>query len=210
MPKKEAPLDVLHQYLPAGAVGEVISFMRFHRIHLTISRKRKTILGDYRHPASSGPHRISINGNLNPYAFLITLIHEMAHLIAFQQHGPYIPPHGKQWKNIYAKLLLHFIRLNVFPQDVQSVLLKIVQNPSAGTAGEEKLLRVLRKYDQKQATHTLLEDLPFGSFFCIENNRLFQKMEKLRKRFKCLEVKTGKYYLFSPVYEVIPVSKPEP
>jgi len=34
---------------------------------------------------------------------------------------------------------------------------------------------------------------------------LFQKKEKLRKRYKCIELKTKKIYLFNPLAEVKPV-----
>ena len=67
---------------------------------------------------------------------------------------------------------------------------------------EEDLLRVLRKYDDKASHHRLVEEIPLKGLFRCSDGRVFQKEEKLRKRFKCIEVKTGKVYLFSPVYEV--------
>ena len=73
MPKQEAPLLQLQSYLPAGSFEEVLYYLQHHKVHLTISRKRQSILGDYRHAHSDKNHRISVNGNLNKYAFLITL-----------------------------------------------------------------------------------------------------------------------------------------
>jgi len=61
---------------------------------------------------------------------------------------------------------------------------------------------VLRKYDAKENRHRLIEEIPFNTLFRLDDGRVFQKGEKLRKRFKCKEVATGKLYLFSPVYEV--------
>jgi hypothetical protein len=47
-----------------------------------------------------------------------------------------------------------------------------------------------------------VEEVAINELFRTHDGRVFKKGEKLRKRFKCTEVKTGKVYLFSPVYEV--------
>ena len=81
MPKHEAPLSSLEEYIPAGSSQLVFEYLKHYKVHLTITRSRKTVLGDYRHAIGAKNHRISVNGTLNIYAFLITLIHELAHLI---------------------------------------------------------------------------------------------------------------------------------
>jgi hypothetical protein len=48
----------------------------------------------------------------------------------------------------------------------------------------------------------LLEQLQQGESFKIADGRVFVKGEKLRKRYKCLEQRSGALYLFSPIYEV--------
>ena len=89
MPKQEAPLVQLQSYLPPGSFEEVLYYLQHHKVHLTISRKRQSILGDYRHRTHQDNHRISVNGNLNTYSFLITLLHELAHLLTFEQFGSF-------------------------------------------------------------------------------------------------------------------------
>lgn len=69
MPKKEVPLDFLSRYLPTGTDQQVLSLLQQHRVLLTITRERRTVLGDYRHRTHDQQHRITVNGNLNPYAF---------------------------------------------------------------------------------------------------------------------------------------------
>ena len=49
MPKKEAPLEHLNHYMPAGASEKMLEYLNRYRVHLTITRTRKSILGDYRH-----------------------------------------------------------------------------------------------------------------------------------------------------------------
>lgn len=202
MPKKEVPIDHLQQYLPAGTSDPVTNYLHQYKVHLTITRQRKSILGDYRHRTHNYNHRISVNGNLNPYAFLITLLHELAHLLTFEQHTNKVQAHGKEWKMIYGQLLSQFLEHKVFPADIEKELMLSLKNPAASSCAEDDLLRVLRKYDTKQSLHHLVEELSFNSLFRTGDGRVFQKGEKLRKRFKCVEVKTGKIYLFSPVYEV--------
>lgn len=202
MPKKEVPIAQLQDYLPDGTYEPVWEYLRQHKVHLTVARERKSVLGDYRHRTGNANHRISVNGNLNKYAFLVTLLHELAHLLTFEQFSNRVLAHGKEWKTIYGQLLDQFLKQHVFPADIESELLKSLKNPAASSCAEDGLLRVLRKYDAKESNHRLLEELPLNAVFQISDGRIFQKGEKLRKRFKCVEVKTRKVYLFSPVYEV--------
>ena len=202
MAKEEAPLLQLQDYLPQGSFDEVLYYLQHHKVHLTVTRKRESILGDYRNAHAGKNHRISVNGNLNKYAFLITLLHELAHLFTYEKFGHRVQAHGREWKDEFGKILAKFLTHKVFPPDIEAALLNTLRNPAASSCGDEKLLRVLHRYDEKPAGVLLIEQLAEGMLFSIKGGRIFKKGEKVRKRFKCLEVKTGKYYLFSPVYEV--------
>ena len=203
MPKQESPLLQLQSYLPDGSFEEVSYYLHHFKVHLTISRKRQSILGDYRHASSENTHRISVNGNLNKYAFLITLLHELAHLFTFEQFGNRVQAHGQEWKNEFGKILARFLLKKVFPPEIEKALLKTLKNPAASSCGDEKLLRVLHVYNEKKEGIHLVEQIPEGGLFRIKGNRIFKKGEKVRKRFKCMEINTGRLYLFSAVYEVI-------
>lgn len=202
MPKHEAPLNHLDSFLPAGTYHAVEEYLRFHHIHLTITQHRKSILGDYRHRTHFSNHRISINGSLNKYSFLITLLHEIAHLLTFEKYGNKVMAHGNEWKTIYGSLLRQFIESRIFPSDIEKELLTSLKNPAASSCAEDDLIRVLRKYDVNINGYKLVEEIPPNSLFKLDDGKIFKKGEKQRKRFKCEEVGTGKVYLFSPVYEV--------
>jgi predicted SprT family Zn-dependent metalloprotease len=202
MPKQEAPLSHLNSFLPPGTYAGVEEYLRFHKIHLTVTRHRKTILGDYRHRTHFENHRISVNGNLNKYAFLITLLHEIAHLLTFEKYGNKVMAHGAEWKSLYAHLLKQFIDNKIFPADVERELLVTLRNPAATSCAEDDLIRVLRKYNTNPNGYKLVEEIPLHGLFKTDDGKIFRKEEQQRKRFKCVEVRTGKVYLFSPVYEV--------
>ncbi len=202
MPKKEVPVSHLQHFLPPGTGDAVLAYLHQYKVHLTVAKERKSILGDYRHRTHHTNHRISVNGNLNKYAFLVTLLHEIAHLLTFEQFGRSVQAHGREWKMIFSGLLKQFVESKVFPADIEYELLQSLHNPAASSCAEEGLLRVLRNYDENNGGLQLVEQLAPGSLFRIKDGRVFKKGEKLRKRFKCTEVATGKVYLFSPVYEV--------
>jgi len=201
MAKKEAPISALQQYLPEGTYEAVLAYLHHYQVHLTVARERKTILGDYRHRTRHHNHRISVNGNLNKYAFLITLLHELAHLLAFENYGNRIAAHGIEWKTVFSKLLAQFIEAGVFPPDIKHALLQSLHNPAASSCSDEILLRTLRKYDPQQKGLLFVEAMPTGALFRTHDGKVFRKGEKLRKRFRCEEVATRRVYLFSPVYE---------
>lgn len=202
MPKLEAPLNHLNSFLPPGTFDAVEEYLRFYKIHLTVTQHRKSILGDYRHRTHFSNHRISINGSLNKYAFLITLLHEIAHLLTFEKYGNKVMAHGNEWKTIYASLLKQFVENRIFPSDIEKELLTSLKNPAASSCAEDDLIRVLRKYDVNTNGYKLVEEIPPNSLFKLDDGKVFKKGERQRKRFKCEEVGTGKIYLFSPVYEV--------
>jgi len=202
MSKKEAPLSYLQQFIPETSGQLVLDYLHQYKVHLTITRERKTILGDYRHATLFHHHRISINGNLNKYAFLITLIHELGHLITFIQYGNRVQSHGKEWKLAYRKILEDFIALNIFPDDILRSFKKSIHNLPASSCADEDLIRVLKKYDLNNEGLLLVEQISEGKLFSIDNGKIFKKGKKIRKRFQCEEVATGKLYLFSPIYEV--------
>ena len=205
MAATEHPMHALAAYLPNGTFDKVVEYLNHYKVHLTVAKERKSILGDYRNAIPGKNHRITVNGNLNKYSFLITLIHELAHLLTFEKHGHRVMSHGKEWKQLYSSLLATFVEHKVFPPDIQAALRKSLTDPAASSCAEEGLMRELRKYDIRKDNLHLLEELPFNSFFKTSDGRVFQKKEKLRKRYRGEEVKTGKVYLFSPIYEVMAV-----
>jgi SprT protein len=202
MPTEKASFEALKQYIPDGSYEWVMPLILQHKVHLTITRERQTKLGDYRHAWAGKNHRISVNGNLNQYAFLITLLHELAHLLAFDQYGHRIQPHGKEWKQVYSGVLKVFLHQHLFPDDIAAELRAIMHNPPASSCAEENLQRILNRYDRKRNGVKLVEQLEQGKKFRIANGRVFVRGEKLRKRIKCYELPHMKTFLFSPIYEV--------
>ncbi len=202
MPKTEAPLDALKHYIPDAAADKVLEYLNHYQVHLTITRERKTVLGDYRHATSYQTHRISVNGNLNKYSFLITLIHELAHLVTFNIHRNRVDPHGREWKNNYAALLKDFLQPDIFPVDILTALQRSLHDLPASSCSDERLMRVLRNYDVRPPNLLMVEQIPEGQLFDAGKGKLFKKGKKLRKRFQCIEVNSGNVYLFNPLYEV--------
>jgi SprT protein len=202
MPKKEYPLDHLAHYLPEGSAPLALEMLQTFKVHLTITRERKTVLGDYRHASHDRTHRISVNGNLNKYSFLITLVHELAHLLTFEQYGNRVAPHGQEWKAVYRNLLTSYLQKDFFPVDIREALRASLHNLPASSCSDEGLMRILGRYDQRPPGIFRVEELANGALFALEDGKIFRKGSTLRKRIECTEIRTGKLYLFSPIYEV--------
>lgn len=207
MPGKESPLSKLGTFLPEGSLELVLEYLKTYKVHLTVTRERITIMGNYRNRHFDKNHRISVNGSLNRYSFLITLLHELGHLLTFEKYGNRIPPHGAHWKQEYGRILEEFIAKKIFPHDIELVLLHSLKTPAASSCAEPHLTRVLRKYDAGTVKLHFVEELPVGASFMIKGGRVFKKGEKIRTRYKCVEVCNGKVFLFSGVYEVKQVSR---
>jgi hypothetical protein len=188
--------------MPPEAAPLIGRWIDYFKCEFKISRNRNSKFGDYRPPHSGKGHRISVNYDLNPYAFLVTTVHEFAHLHTWNQHQQKARPHGDEWKANFKRMMQPFFEKEVFPPDIKHAITSYLDNPAASSCSDLTLFRTLRKYDQHKETMTTVEKLPFKSVFKLKDGRVFRKEEKLRKRFKCLEIQTKRMYLFSPVAEV--------
>lgn len=203
MKKHEASISFLEQFLPEGSFADVAPFFTTHTIHLTITRDRKSVLGDYRHPVRSEPyHRISINANLNKYNFLITLLHELAHLLTFVHFGGKVAPHGQEWKTQFRHILIPFLGKKIFPADVEKALYAYLHDPAASTCTDYNLYKTLYKYDKKEPGAVLVDNLGTGDRFMTQDGQVYEWREKIRTRVRCKNLTNGKMYLFQPIVEV--------
>lgn len=193
-------IEVLEQYCPDGTAHIVYDWIMFYRIRFRISRTRNSRFGDYQSPYKSGVHKISVNHDLNKYAFLITFCHEVAHLVQWEKHRDNVPPHGEEWKHEFRVLLLNFIGKNVFPGDVEQALDRYIMNPKASSCTDHELYRTLKKYDENPVTH--LEELPLGSIFSLGTGKLFKKGPRQRTRYLCLCLDDKRQYYVSGIAEV--------
>ncbi len=198
---KRTDREIISNYIPEQTVDMVLQWIDHYKFRMRIKRKRNTKLGDYRPPFDGRGHFITINHDLNKFAFLITLVHEVAHLTNWDKHKNRVKPHGAEWKKDFRDLMLPLLKQNIFPDDVHHAIDKYMQNPAASSCSDLHLMRVLKRYDShNHFVH--LEDLPSKAKFKIANGKIFIKGEKQRTRFKCTETETKHTYLVSALMEV--------
>lgn len=192
--------NTLKSYIPEAAISQVLALLDHDDLTLKIKTERKTRHGDYRR-LLNGKHEITINSNLNSYRFLITLIHEVAHFEAYKNFGKDIKPHGKAWKHTFQKLMLPFLNPEVFPMDLLPLLANHFKNPKASSDTDIKLAYALKQFDP-QNNKSYVFEMAIGQTFKLYNGKIFKKGHKRVKRIECVEIKTGKLYLFNPNAEV--------
>ena len=193
--------EVLSKYLPEHAVQSCFELIKANSVHLKIVNERQTRHGDYR-KGISGKHEITVNANLNKYRFLITLVHEIAHLAAFEKFGRNIKPHGNEWKITFQRLMIPFIRPEIFPHSVLPLVANHFRNPTASSDTDARLAFALKQFDERKTDIHFMHEVPNGSLFRIKNGRIFQKKALRVKRYECLEVQSGRTFLFNANAEV--------
>jgi len=192
--------ETLEKYIPKASVAPVFELIRANHVHLKIVNERVSRHGDYR-KLPDGAHQITVNANLNQYRFLMTLVHEIAHLVAFQKYGRAIKPHGREWKQTFQVLMLPLIRPEVFPNKILPLLAIHFKNPKATSDTDAKLSLALKQFDPPNDKNYIFE-IPMGATFRLPNGRIFKRGNKRVKRYECLEVASGRLYLFNPNAEV--------
>ncbi|WP_256003596.1 MULTISPECIES: SprT-like domain-containing protein [Pedobacter] len=196
---------ILAQHMPAVAAPMIARWIDYFQCEFTISKGRATKLGDYRHPFKGLGHKISVNRTLNPYAFLVTTVHEFAHLVTWNEYKNRVKPHGGEWKRNFQRMMAPFLERDVFPDDLSRAIASYLNNPAAASCTDLKLSRALKKYDLSADGVFKLEELPPDAVFSIKDGRRFRKGERLRKRYRCTCLDNGKIYLFNPLAEVFDV-----
>ena len=191
----------LSEYMPQAFVPYVHDLLCSTKVLFRIVPPRKTKLGDFRKPLNGKSiPQITVNNNLNPYAFLITTLHEIAHLHTYLRYGHSVKPHGKEWKYEFQQVLLPLISAQKFPETLKLCLKNTITNTKASSFSDIPLNRALREFDRdKKGCH--LEKIELGKHFTL-NKKLFKKGKLRRTRYLCTEVSSGKTYLIHALAEV--------
>jgi hypothetical protein len=191
--KKQQFNSTFSRFVPNPFVHYVVDLVLAAKVKFKIVPGRSTKLGDFRVRSEGEKPIITVNGNLNKYAFLITTLHELAHLHTYQKFGNRVLPHGSEWKNAFRALLEPILVSKKLPDDIEKALWKSFTNTKASSCSDLNLSRVLKKYD-KPSTEISLEEIPVASHFAL-NGRAFEKGLLRRSRYLCKELNSGKQYL---------------
>lgn len=205
MPASEATLHFekkLLPKLPVGTARVIAKWIVELNVIFVISKPRKTKLGDFR-PAHNGKAaRISVNEDLHPYSFLITTIHEFAHLGCYLKFGKRAAPHGAEWKTIYTDMLRLFIEKNVFPPELTKSLQLHIARPKASSCSCPILSRALDRYNSE--TGEFLGSLSPNDQFEFKGENYRYTLLR-RTRVLCERIPDGKQYLISTRAKVNPM-----
>ena len=197
--------NILAEYLPEESVDSILTLIHDHQINLNIKKSRATKLGDFREPTQGNPARLSINSDLNSYAFLITLVHEIAHYLVWENYKNYrsLQPHGIEWKRTFQGLMNPYLTAEIFPDKLLIILQKHMQNPKASSSSDVKLTQAIKEYDEGEK-QTILADLAIGDSFLFRDKQ-FQIIKKNRSRFLCTEKISQSQYLIHSLAEISPL-----
>jgi len=190
--------NILQKYIPEASVNLVVGLLEKYPHHLKIVNKRQTKHGDFR-LTKDREYQITVNNSLNKYQFLLTLIHEIAHLVTHLKYKG-VKPHGIEWKISFQHLMLPFMNPEMFPIELLPYLANYLKNPKASTDSDVNLALALKKYSESSDKNYIFE-IPLGSDF-IFKKRIFRRGDKRRTRYECLELKSNKKYLFNQNAEV--------
>lgn len=204
MAKEKISYEAFAAYMPANAIGLIRPWFEKYKIKLTITRGRRSVLGNYLNPHKGHPHHaITINGDQNPFSFLVTLLHELAHLETFVKYANKVQPHGTEWQNIYRDIIKAYLGQHIFPEDLEQAIALSLHKVKAGSCSDPNLYKALAVHDKETIEGLVwVEELTSGSYFVTKEGLVFRMIEKRRTRFLCEQLGTKKQYLFQGVARV--------
>jgi predicted SprT family Zn-dependent metalloprotease len=201
---------LLQNHVPTAALPLLLHTLQNHipTLTLKITPPRRTKLGDYR-PACRHHtnHQITINNDLNPYSFLITLLHEVAHLHTYTQHSTRtrrIEPHGTHWQNNFKMILQPYLTHQIFAPNILDALHTHLHSIKASSCTDLNLMRALEQHNTPKIHTISIENLICGTAFTC-NGKIFIKNQRRRTRYLCTEQSTNKSFTFHALMQVTPV-----
>jgi hypothetical protein len=192
--KADKVLTILQTHVPAEAVSYCFDLWKACPFELKLTRARQTKVGDFTSRRTKAHPRITLNHDLNPYLFVVTYVHEVAHLKVYLEHGHRVDPHGEEWKSSFTELLVPILWENVFPPEILHELRRHMINPKASSFADTDLTQAFRKYDHDAHRFAVLSEIPEGSIFKLQG-RFFKKGKLRRTRVLCRELKSKRDYL---------------
>lgn len=194
--KRNYSIQKLADYLPNGSYELVVQWFEKFPVHLQITKPRSRILGNYRNPVPPEVvHLITINRDLNPYSFLVTLLHELAHMVTYIQYQHRVKSHGVEWKANFSNILKDYIGKSILPTDIELALVQSIDDIKASTCGNEVLYKALAKYDDNNLGLIHANEMIVGDRFVTKNNLVFKILSFKRTRLLCLNLMDNKQYL---------------
>lgn len=183
---------VLEKYLPTNSIDYCVDLSNKYDFDLNVSFNRKSKFGHYKYWPPTKSHIISINKGLSKPLFLITFIHELAHLYVMMKFGRKVKPHGQEWKRAFRNLLVPLLNPSVFEPKLLSALANHLKNPKASLSADPTLWEML--FPETSTNSLSVKDVENGNSF-IFKNRVFKKVKTRRTRALCFESKSGNNYL---------------
>jgi len=192
--------ETLSPFVPEKSVPMLVHWIDEYKIKVVITPPRKSKFGDYRSPDFSRGHQITVNGTLNQFEFLITFVHEVAHLVTWLNHKGRVPAHGIEWKNFFKELMQPFFEREIFPHEIHSALSEYMVNPLSSQCYDAGLKRALKKHDKRPGI--FVEELASGETFIADDGNKYVRGKKRRTTYECLRLDTKRIYLFNAIAEV--------
>lgn len=189
--------DVFDTHLPAASVAYGRKLWQHYGFTFRVVKTRRTRLGDFR-AMPQGPTFITVNADLNPYAFLITYVHEVAHAHVHQAYQRWGKPHGRAWQTAFQRLMQPLLTEAVFPETILEPLRNYMAKPAATTSANPALMLALRQTDRPVTNaltdgRVLLRDVLEGRAFQFAK-KTYVRGTLRRTRVVCKEVASGKSY----------------
>jgi SprT protein len=184
---------ILQTHVPASALEYCFNLWKESPFELKVTKSRQTKVGDFTSRRTRNHPRITVNNDLNHFLFLVTYIHEVAHLRVYLEYGNKVDPHGDQWKSTFTDLMVPLLWESVFPEEILHELRRHMINPKASSFADTTLTQAFRKFD-RNTSHVELSQVPEGSVFRLQD-KYFKKGKLRRTRVLCRELQSKRDYL---------------
>jgi SprT protein len=193
--------QILEKHVPAQSVEYCVGLWKEINFSFTVTRKRSSCFGNHSFRMDRG-HLITVNYDLNPQAFLLTYVHEVAHLRTFEAHQrpkfgllrrKRIDPHGNEWKQSFIQLMKPILNETHFTEQVLTPLRHYMADPKASSVSYHPLAKVLHM-QADEGQH--LSDVAVGVVFKFKD-KLYRKIEVRRTRIICEELNSRNRFLIS-------------
>ncbi len=175
-------LSAVRPHLPPAAYESIAGLLARMPVLVRAVRCRRTKHGDHFQPPGRHYSVITVNQSGNPYLFLVTLLHEIAHARVCRECRGCARPHGREWKAVFSAYLQAC--LTCFPPDLRQPVARYSRRPLYSTDADPELSLALRRHDTLDL-RPMLAELREGERFRLGGGTFMVKGPRLRKCYRC-------------------------
>lgn len=201
--------NALKIHMSPKQIEFVLPYFIERKLKMHIKTEKNSYKGLCRMPLNASDYyKITVCRTDNEDLFFLVFLHEVAHMEVNIKYGRKVLAHGMEWSNTFRALIIQSIKNSCFNDYSAKVLTDFLSKGVLITTAKMHKIEALIENNSNPDIIRVLQ-VPENALFILQGGKIFKKCERIKTRYRCIDVKTGKAYRVHPNAPVLSWKFPE-